>query len=156
MVLDEIEEHFPYKVVRHENCEADDIIATLVENTQEFGKHEGVCIVSSDKDFAQLQKYRNVFQWSPMKKGWIKEGTPRKQLMELILKGDQSDGVPNVLSPDHCFVEGIRQTPLRKKQLDQLMEWFKIMLDQIPNSRILKKDNAETDETTKSTGVIKI
>ena len=121
MVLDEIEEHFPYRVVRHENCEADDIIATLVENTQEFGNHEGVCIVSSDKDFAQLQKYRNVFQWSPMKKGWIKEGTPRKQLMELILKGDQSDGVPNVLSPDHCFAEGIRQTPLRKDKIEELI-----------------------------------
>lgn len=121
MVLNEIEENFPYKVVKHENAEADDIIAAICEDTQEFGKSEDVVIISSDKDFAQLQKWSNVYQWSPMKKGWIKESTPRKQLMELILKGDQSDGVPNVLSGDTCFVEGIRQTPLRKNKIDELI-----------------------------------
>ena len=42
--------------------------------------------------------------------------------MELILRGDTSDGVPNVLSGDNVFVEGIRQTPLRQKLLDQLIE----------------------------------
>lgn len=121
MVLDEIEENFPYRVVRHEKCEADDIIAALCENTQEFGKHEPVLIVSSDKDFAQLQRYGNIHQYSPMKKRFIVEETPRKQLMELIMKGDQSDGVPNVLSPDNSFVDSIRQNPLRKKVLDELI-----------------------------------
>lgn len=120
MVLDEIEENFPYKVVRHEKCEADDIIAALCENTQEFGNYEDVLIVSSDKDFVQLQKHSNINQYSPMKKRMIVEKTPRKQLMELILKGDQADGVPNVLSGDNVFVEGIRQTPLRKKIIEEL------------------------------------
>lgn len=122
MVLDELEENFPYKVVRHEKCEADDIIAALCENTQEFGKNENVLIVSSDKDFVQLQKYSNIHQYSPMKKRFIVEETPRKQLMELILKGDQADGIPNCLSGDNVFVDGIRQSPLRKKILDQLIE----------------------------------
>ena len=121
MVLDEIEENFPYKVVRHEKCEADDIIAALCENTQEFGNYEDVLIVSSDKDFVQLQKHSNINQYSPMKKRMIVEKTPRKQLMELILKGDQADGVPNVLSGDNVFVEGIRQTPLRKKIIEELI-----------------------------------
>ena len=121
LVLEELKENFPYKVVEHERCEADDIIATIVENTQEFGKHENVLIVSSDKDFVQLQKYDNVFQYSPMKKRLIKEEHPRKQLQELILKGDQADGVPNVLSGDNSFSEGIRQTPLRQKIIDQLI-----------------------------------
>ena len=40
----------------------------------------------------------------------------------MILKGDQSDGVPNVLSPDNSFVDGIRQTPLRKKKIEELIE----------------------------------
>jgi hypothetical protein len=130
MVLDELSENFPYKVVKHENAEADDIIAAVCETTQEFGNHEDVIIISSDKDFAQLQKWSNIKQWSPMKKGYITfnegssptyTGSPKKQLMELILRGDQSDGVPNVLSPDNCFAEGIRQTPLRQKALDQLI-----------------------------------
>jgi len=52
----------------------------------------------------------------------IVEKNPRRQLLELILKGDQSDGVPNVLSPDNSFVDGIRQTPLRKKKIEELIE----------------------------------
>ena len=122
MVLAELEENFPYRVVRHEKCEADVIIAALCENTQEFGKNEDVLIVSSDKDFVQLQKYGNIYQYSPMKKRFIVEETPRKQLMELILKGDQADGIPNVLSGDNVFVDGIRQTPLRKKAMEEMIE----------------------------------
>lgn len=120
MVLEEIKENYPYKVVEHERCEADDIIAAICENTQEFGKHEPVLIVSSDKDFVQLQKYDNISQYSPMKKKFIKEEHPRKQMIELILKGDQADGIPNVLSNDDVFVEGIRQTPLRKNIIEEL------------------------------------
>ena len=40
-------------------------------------------------------------------------------LKEHILKGDSSDGIPNVLSPDHTFVEGLRQKPLGKKKIQQ-------------------------------------
>lgn len=120
MVLEEIKDNYPYKVVEHERCEADDIIAAICENTQEFGKHEPVLIVSSDKDFVQLQKYDNISQYSPMKKKFIKEEHPRKQMIELILKGDQADGIPNVLSKDDVFVEGIRQTPLRKNIIEEL------------------------------------
>lgn len=120
MVFEEIENNFPYKIVINDKAEADDCIAALVENTQEFGQYEKVLIISADKDFAQLQKYENVDQYSPVLKKWIKENTPRAQLMELVLRGDQADGVPNVLSSDNCFVEGVRQTPLRKKQLDIL------------------------------------
>lgn len=122
MVLEELKEFFPYKVVEHDRCEADDIIAAIVEDTQEFGKYEQVMIISSDKDFAQLQKYDNVHQYSPITKKLIKEPHPRKQLMELIMKGDQADGVPNVLSGDDVFVEGIRQTPLRKKIMEDMID----------------------------------
>ena len=119
LVREEIKENFPYKVLHIEGCEADDIIAQLCYNTQEFGQYEPVMIVSADKDFAQLQVLDNVKQFSPMTKKFIKEDNPRVQLMNLILSGDMSDGVPNVLSDDKCLVEGRRQTPLsaKKKQL---------------------------------------
>lgn len=122
MVWDEIGENFPYKTVKIHGCEADDVIAALVENTQEFGQHEKVMIISADKDFAQLQKYDNVSQFSPMTKKYIKVDNPRTQLLELILKGDGSDGVPNVLSGDDVFVTEQRQTPLRKPVMEALME----------------------------------
>jgi len=121
MVFEELKEYFPYKVVWNDRAEADDCIAAIVETTQEFGSGEEVLIVSADKDFAQLQKYNNVSQWSHMQKKWIKEERPRRQLQELIMKGDTSDGVPNVLSNDDCFVEGVRQTPLRQKNLDEMI-----------------------------------
>lgn len=122
MVLEEIKTNFPWKVVEVDDCEADDIIGELVRGTQEFGQHEDVMIISGDKDFAQLQKFPNVSQYSPVQKKYIKEENPRLQIWNLVLKGDTSDGVPNVLSSDNCFVDGIRQTPLRQNKIDQLIE----------------------------------
>lgn len=122
MVLEEIKVNFPWKVVEVDDCEADDIIGELVRGTQEFGQHEDVMIISGDKDFAQLQKFPNVSQYSPVQKKYIKEENPRLQIWNLVLKGDTSDGVPNVLSSDNCFVDGIRQTPLRQNKIDQLIE----------------------------------
>jgi hypothetical protein len=122
-VFDEIRENFPYKVVVHDECEADDVIAQLVVNSQvDFGHQEKVMIISSDKDFGQLQKYSNVSQYSPMLKKEIVIVNPRRHLLELILRGDQSDGIPNVLSIDDCFTEGVRQTPLREAKIDEIMK----------------------------------
>jgi 5'-3' exonuclease len=121
-VREELKEFFPYKVLQIEGCEADDIIGTLVENTHEFGNYENVMIVSSDKDFVQLQKYDNVQQFSPMKKALINEPNPKLFLLEHILRGDASDGVPNVLSDNDVLVnEDKRQTPLSKKKLSEII-----------------------------------
>jgi len=118
-IVDEIKTSFPYVVLRKEGMEADDIINSLVEYTQEFGNYEKVMIISGDKDFAQLQKYSNVDQYSPITKKLIKVDDPHAVLKTQILKGDGSDGVPNILSPDDVFVqESVRQTPLRKKLIE--------------------------------------
>ena len=122
LVQEEIKENFPYKVIKIDECEADDIIGTLVANTQEFGQYEDVMIVSSDHDFKQLQKYPNVKQFSPMMKKPVVEDNPRVNLIEKILTGDAGDGVPNVLSDDDVFVEGRRQTPLSKKKKEAIKE----------------------------------
>ena len=121
-VLGEIKESFPYTVIGQEGMEADDIIAQLVYKTQEFGEHEPVMIISGDKDFAQLQKFSNVSQWSPITKKLIKEPKPINKLKEHIFRGDGSDGVPNILSCDDIFLqEGLRQTPLTKKKIEVFM-----------------------------------
>jgi hypothetical protein len=120
LVREEIKEFMPYEVLCFDNVEADDIIATLVESTQEFGQHEDVMIVSADKDFIQLQKYDNVRQFSPMTKKLVTDKDPMSYLFEHILKGDSSDGVPNVLSADDVFTSGGRQTPLTAKKI---AEW---------------------------------
>ncbi|MBF84007.1 MAG: hypothetical protein CL489_05965 [Acidobacteria bacterium] len=115
-VKDEIEEHFPYHVLHVKGCEGDDLIAVLVMNTT-----SPTLIVSGDKDFQQLHKYNYVDQWSPNLNKMIQCDDPEKFLKEHILKGDKTDGVPNVLSNDNCLDEGIRQTPLRRPILEKYL-----------------------------------
>ncbi len=119
---EEIRDNFPYKVIHMDQCEADDIIGTLVENSQDFGNFEPIMIVSADGDFKQLQKYENVSQWSPLTKKLVEEGHPRQNLKLKILQGDTGDGVPNVLSDDDTLIEGRRQTPLSKKKKEAILQ----------------------------------
>ena len=109
LIKQELRDYSPYKVVEVETCEADDVIATLV---QKYSSTQKIMILSSDKDFAQLQRYPNVEQFSPILKKFIKEPFPLAQLKQLIIRGDKGDGVPNILSADNCIVEGTRQKPI--------------------------------------------
>jgi len=122
LVRDEIRENLPYKVMHLEGCEADDIIGTLTMQTQEFGQHEPIMIVSSDKDFIQLQKFNNVKQFSPIQKKIVSDANPRTYAFEHIMKGDKGDGIPNVLSPDNAIVDEIRQSPMTKKKIEYWAE----------------------------------
>ena len=131
MVREEIAENFPYRVMHQHGCEADDVIAQIALETQEFGKYEPVMIVSADGDFKQLQVYENIKQFSPMLKKFVKEDNPRLYLAEHILKGDSGDGVPNVLSDDNVFVDGRRQGVLSKKKREALLEDPKALGDEV-------------------------
>ena len=113
-VRDELKENMPWKVMDIYGAEADDIIATLVKHNTS-GK---VLILSSDKDFIQLQKHEGVKQYAPILKKWVDGVDPLRYVKEHVLKGDRGDGVPNFLSPDDTFVNGIRQKPISKKKLD--------------------------------------
>ena len=117
-IRDEIRENFPYKVIEVYGAEADDIIATLVK--REKGDADTI-IVSSDKDFIQLHGF-HVKQYSPVTKKLVTNDDPKGYLREHIIKGDRSDGVPNVLSPDDTFTESKRQKPIRKTMLITLTE----------------------------------
>jgi hypothetical protein len=126
-IKQELAEHFPYPVIETDTAEADDIIASLVFYTQnnDFVQDgldvapQPVLILSGDHDFTQLQRYKNVKQYSPIHKKWVKaDSTPDEIVMEHILMGDKGDGVPNFLSPDDVFVSGGRQKPIRKKDLE--------------------------------------
>ena len=117
-IKQELKDYFPYKYVEVYGAEADDIIAALcLELEYDNGK---TLILSGDKDFIQLHRFTNVSQYSPITKKMINGFDPYHYLDEHILKGDTSDGVPNVLSPDNTFVDGLRQKPLGKKKI---AEW---------------------------------
>jgi 5'-3' exonuclease len=117
-IKQELKDFFPYKFVEVYGAEADDIIGALcLELEYDNGK---TLILSGDKDFIQLHRFKNVSQYSPITKKMMVNDNPHQYLEEHILKGDSSDGVPNVLSPDNTFVDGIRQKPLSKKKI---AEW---------------------------------
>jgi len=112
-IKEEIRDNFPYKVVQLDKVEADDIIAIICKKNH--GKK--ILIISGDKDFQQLQKYPDVFQYSPIQKKYVETDSPQEYIYEHILRGDTSDGVPNFLSPDDTFVNRIKQKPVSKKKL---------------------------------------
>ena len=118
IIKDEIKENLPYPVLQVESAEADDIIATMVERYSS----EKILIVSGDKDFSQLQRYKNVSQYSPITKKFIKVGDPLSYHFEHIIRGDAGDGVPIILSNDDTFVAGNRQKPLTKKRVNVMLE----------------------------------
>ena len=116
---EEIKENFPYRVIQVDTAEADDIIGTLVIRKRKEG--EKTLIISSDKDFIQLQMNDNVFQYSPTTKKFLNGVDPQEYLKEHILRGDKGDGIPNVLSGDNAIVDRIRQSPITKKNLELWM-----------------------------------
>ena len=112
-VKNEIKTFLPYKVIEVESVEADDIIAVLCRRT-----NEKVLILSGDKDFIQLHNDR-IKQYNPVLNKFVGQGeNPSLYIREHILKGDRSDGIPNVLSDDNVFIEGRRQRPLSKKKIE--------------------------------------
>ena len=124
-IREEIAENFPYTVIRVDGCEADDVIGTLVsmnpDHNNDF-KPQKYMIVSSDRDFLQLQRFKNVRQFSPLLKKELSVDNPRVYLQTHIIRGDKGDGVPNILSDDNVFVEGFRQTPITQKKIDNIIE----------------------------------
>jgi 5'-3' exonuclease len=117
-IREEIREYLPYRVIEVEGAEADDVIAVLAAR---FSQHENILILSSDKDFVQLQKYKNVTQYSPILKRFISTDDPHLYIKEHILKGDRGDGIPNFLSADNTFAVGERQKTINSKKLT---EWL--------------------------------
>ena len=120
-IQNELEENFPYKVLKINGAEADDIIAILsnkISSTPNL--YEEILIISGDKDFIQLHQSDNVKQYSPTLKKFVVDENPEQYKFEHIIRGDKGDGVPNVLSQDTVFVEDLRQRPITKKKL---IEW---------------------------------
>jgi 5'-3' exonuclease len=130
LIRSEIDVFFPYKVINVDGAEADDVIAVLAEWSQTndtsnvlFSEPKPFLVLSGDHDFIQLQKYKNVKQFSPVLKKYIKpEMSPTQYIFEHTVKGDKGDGVPNALSADDSIVNGVRQAPVSTKKLEA---WYK-------------------------------
>ena len=104
-MISDLDKYFPYRVIKIEGCEGDDIIGTLARYST-----EPTIIISADGDFVQLQSNTKVKQFNPIKKEFIECVNPALYLKEQIIRGDDGDGVPNILSDDDALhADGKRQ-----------------------------------------------
>lgn len=99
-IIEVIKNTLNYKCIRLNGVEGDDIIATLSKysSTQ---KQEKTLIISEDKDFKQLLKFKNVCLYKPISEEFFihDDLENEKYQMELnlhILLGDKSDNIPNI------------------------------------------------------------
>jgi 5'-3' exonuclease len=110
-----IKKGFPYRVIEVNRTEADDIIGEL-SRLSTSNKEKSV-IISNDKDFCQLIN-AYVDQFRPATEEYVNIPDTKRFLKELIIRGDTSDGIPNIKSNDDIFtLEGKRQTSIFKKEL---------------------------------------
>ena len=121
-IMDEAKTNMPFPTIRASGAEADDVVAYFCRHFQ----NEPKLIISTDKDFRQLQFFPNVKQYRPTVKSLLKEKDPLGQLKDMVMRGDKGDGIPNVLTEDDCFMIGKRQAVLSKKRVADIMDHFSI------------------------------
>ena len=129
-IRDELRESFPYRVIEVDGAEADDIIGQFSLNAK-----QPVLILSSDKDFIQLQSNPNVKQYSIIQKKYLNGINPDTYLKEHIIKGDRGDGIPNILSDDDTFVSEKRQNKLQKIKIES---WIQMDPQEFCNDRMYR------------------
>jgi len=119
-IRDEVRSNFPYHVIQVQGAEADDVIASLVRMNLRSKQPEPILILSADKDFIQLHRYPLVKQYDPIRNRWIENSDPVGFLQEHIIRGDRSDGIPNILTCDDAIVTGKPQKKMSKEKITSL------------------------------------
>jgi len=119
-IRDELKENFPYQVIQVNQAEADDVIASIVAENSSRETPDPMLILSADKDFIQLHKYCFVKQYDMTRNKWISHDNPVQYLQEHIIKGDRSDGIPNILTCDDAIVTGKAQKKMSKEKITSL------------------------------------
>lgn len=90
-VLEALKLYSDYHVVAVDECEADDIIAVLAKDC--FKRKETCWIVSSDKDFKQLQNEPYITLYDPMKQAFIPSIDTKRYKEIHCMIGDKSDNI---------------------------------------------------------------
>jgi len=94
MFVETLDNLFPYKVLKVERAEADDIIGVLAKK---YSCYEKTVVVSSDKDFKQILEFGSEL-YDPIKKQNIKmtEAELKEWKLMHILLGDEGDNIPHI------------------------------------------------------------
>lgn len=143
-LISELDANFPFEVIKIRGCEGDDVIGVLTKYLTTTKKVESpeqdifdestpepILIISSDKDNFQLHTNKNVRQWSPLAKKLVfPEGDIKAGLIEKIICGEASDGIPNIISENDHYVnppeKRVIMTAKKKAAFIELVESGKI------------------------------
>lgn len=122
VIADEFQKYMPYYCINLNGIEADDSIGILTKKLSLDGRP--CMIVSSDGDYTQLHKFKQVKQWSPMHKKIVKvkHGSASLDLMHKLLKGDRKDSVASVRVRNDFWanpIEGQRTPPMKAKVIEE-------------------------------------
>ena len=130
-----------WPLIEIEKLEGDDIIGLICQLT----KPEKHLIISSDKDFNQLLKKYWIFQFSPLSMQEIERDDLK--LKTLILKGDASDGVPNIFCDDDWFIK--EDKPRAKSISKKLIEEINLSSEHYVRNYLLQANVFKEDDSEK-------
>lgn len=85
-------DHFPFYVLKLRYMEADDVAAVLARMNSDVKK----VIITSDQDYIQLMRHKNVRIYDGMKSKFVKCDDPVRALKIKCLMGDKSDNIPAI------------------------------------------------------------
>jgi len=117
-IIQEFKENLPFPIVGVRGAEGDDIVSVIAK---EFHSTDPILVISSDKDLIQLQlKYsKKIQQYSARTKLFLK--LEDYDFQEHLIKGDTTDGIPNILSDEDTFlVDSKRQKSITKKFIEDI------------------------------------
>ena len=113
IIRSELIENAPFIHMDVEKCEADDIIAVLTKNNQNYKK---ILVLSTDGDFDQLKKYPNYSRINLNSDYRFDEVTDEYDIYTHILKGDGGDSIPNFYTSDDFFYKKFNDLPITRQK----------------------------------------
>lgn len=93
-IWEELKGILPFRFINIEHIETDDIIYETI--ISELNKYDSFQIYSTDGDFMQLLRHDKVELYNPKTRRFVESKDPEFDLFEKIIRGDKSDGIPNI------------------------------------------------------------
>lgn len=154
-LLEVIEHHLPWRVIRYDRAEADDVILAL---SRTYNMFENILINSPDKDMIQAQRGTdNVQQYSALTKKWLvpenKHDNMEHWLIEHVCLGDGADEVPRIIDFTEfsdSFIEYLKNNDIDKLEVVDFNNWDNTELkEKLFNDFDVWKTNKKGEPTEK-------
>lgn len=93
-IWEELKPILPFRFITINHIETDDIIYQTIMS--EYDNYDKFQIYSTDGDFKQILRNDKVELYNPKMKKFIEVEDVEFELFEKIIRGDKSDGIPNI------------------------------------------------------------